>query len=394
MADLLSTKIGKRQLVYTYAAFALNGALALSIGSILPYLKAAYNLSYAFAGLIVSLHSVGNFAAGFLAGTLSVTMGRKKSVLFFNIFFAISYLLIAFGANSWCLALAFFLTGIARGASSNFSNTVINNLAPGRASILNGLHAMFSVGALLFPVVFTILTREKADNWILAVYGMAGVGVLSFVLCVLNPIDEHVEVKTDNKAAEKGLGFFCEPLFYLVTLTLFFYLCIEQGVIGWMVTYFSDSGLLSDSMSQLTGSVMWTMMLIGRLATAWASSRYKKENMLIGMGAAVVLFFFWLLISRSTVTIMAGIAGFGLSMAGIYATTVSFAGRLLKTYPLCWSFILTIASFGSIIMPAIMGAAADNIGIEAGMSSVMIVVVLDFILIVCLRRFLKAGRAV
>ena len=40
MADLLSTKIGKRQLVYTYAAFALNGALALSIGSILPYLKA------------------------------------------------------------------------------------------------------------------------------------------------------------------------------------------------------------------------------------------------------------------------------------------------------------------------------------------------------------------
>lgn len=388
----INTPEGKKQLILTYIPFLLNGLLALSIGSLLPFIREARGLNYAFAGMIVSLHSVGNFISSFFAGAAAMALGRKKSILIFNSCYALSYMLIIFCPYNWAIALAFLMTGLARGASSNFANSTINDLAPGRASYLNGLHAMFSIGALLFPAILTGITKNNPSNWIYAVYMMVTLGILSFIIYVMNPVEDTRTAKKNSQEAKDDtankFGFFKEPLFYLVVLTLFFYLCAEQGVIGWMVTYFSDTGLLNESLSQLTGTIMWAMMLIGRLCTAYATSRYKKENLLLGMSFGVVIFFIWLLLSKSTPMITVGIMGFGLSMAGIYATTVSFAGSIIKKYELCWSFILTLASLGSILMPSIIGAIAEGAGIAAGMSSVAVVVVLDFVLVFSLRRYL------
>ena len=81
---------------------------------------------------------------------------------------------------------------------------------------------------------------------------------------------------------------------------------------------------------------------------------------------------------------MFGIVGFGYSMAGIYPTTVSFAGKLLQKYSMAWSFILTTASFGSILMPSVIGKIAAGAGIAVGMSSVAVVLVIDFVCIIAL----------
>lgn len=147
---------------------------------------------------------------------------------------------------------------------------------------------------------------------------------------------ENDRVEKEKKGG--SFGFFSEPLFYLCVATLFFYLCAEQGVIGWMITYFKDTGFLPASLSQMTASVLWVMILAGRLTTAWLSTRMQKEKLLPIMGVGLVCFFFLLLFSRSTVWIVIGIMGFGYSMAGIYPTTVSFAGNLIEKYPIAWSF--------------------------------------------------------
>jgi fucose permease len=81
---------------------------------------------------------------------------------------------------------------------------------------------------------------------------------------------------------------------------------------------------------------------------------------------------------------MFGIVGFGFTMAGIYPTTVSFSGSIIQKYPLAWSFILTIASLGSIIMPSIIGKIAETAGIAVGMSSVAFVILVDLVLIIVL----------
>ena len=139
-------------------------------------------------------------------------------------------------------------------------------------------------------------------------------------------------------------------------------------------------------------SVLWVMILAGRLTAAALSGKVEKQKLLLVMGIGFVGFFFWLLFSKSTVPIIIGIMGFGYSMAGIYPTTVSFCGRLIQKYSMAWSFILTLASFGSILMPMIIGRIAESAGIAYGMSSIVVVVLIDLALIVALNFYIRRHR--
>ena len=134
------------------------------------------------------------------------------------------------------------------------------------------------------------------------------------------------------------------------------------------------------------------MILVGRLLVAWASTKVHKEKLLVAMGFGLVGFFLLLLLGGSTPLILFGIMGFGFSMAGIYPTVVSFAGRIIQKYSLAWSFMLTSASIGSILMPSIIGRIAETAGITSGMRSVVFVVVLDLCLILILTTYIKKLR--
>ena len=76
-------------------------------------------------------------------------------------------------------------------------------------------------------------------------------------------------------------------------------------------------------------------------------------------------------------------------MAGIYPTTVSFCGTLIQKYAIAWSFILTLASFGSILMPAVIGRVAQYAGIAYAMGLVAIAVAVDLILIAILNLYIS-----
>lgn len=386
----------KRSLVFTYIVFFMNGLMALSVGSIMPYLREARGLDYVFCGLLVSVHSIGNLASSFLAGMLPIAIGRKKSVLVFNAAFPLAYLLILTASQKPFLLLAFLFTGIARGATSNYCNARISSLAPGKVWMLNGLHASFSVGALIFPMMLSLFTRTSDANWVGACVVLLVSGILSWTFYFCMPNDEFNTAKLagkKEKSTASGMGFFREPAFYLTTATLFFYLCAEQGVIGWMITYFKDTNLLTGTLAQMTATVQWLMMLAGRLTVAYFSTKVDKYKMVRLMGIFMAVFFVFLLFAKTPVTIMIGIVGFGFSMAGIYPTTVSFTGKLTEKYPTAWSFILTIASFGSILMPSIVGTIAKNAGLYPGIATITIAVVIDLIVILCMTGYLRNEKS-
>ena len=100
--------------------------------------------------------------------------------------------------------------------------------------MLNGLHASFSVGALIFPMLLSIITSSSDANWISACVIMLACGIASWILYFMMPQDDFNKEKLAKKSkgnADSQMGFLKEPLFYLSTATLFFYLCAEQGVI-------------------------------------------------------------------------------------------------------------------------------------------------------------------
>ena len=84
--DFLNDSNKKKQFLYSYGAYIINGMLALSVGSLLPFIRDARGLEYAFCGLIVSLHSVGNLCSSFISGILPTIIGRKKIFYFLILF--------------------------------------------------------------------------------------------------------------------------------------------------------------------------------------------------------------------------------------------------------------------------------------------------------------------
>ena len=64
--------------------FLIQGIFVLLIGSVLPMMKEEYGLSYQVSGLMISAHSIGNMAAGLLAGLIPMVIGLKQSVLWLN----------------------------------------------------------------------------------------------------------------------------------------------------------------------------------------------------------------------------------------------------------------------------------------------------------------------
>lgn len=367
------SKSDKRQLVFTYILFAFNGVLVLAVGQLMPFIRDAKGLDYVFAGMLVSLHSVGNIVSSFTSGILPVYIGKKRSLLIFAACYCLSFALIIICNNKIGLAVAFLMTGLARGVTTNFCNDNVNRISRANAAYLNILHAMFSIGAFICPIVIAALTATKAQNWRMICVGLCVVGIVSFLIYALMPMENTV--KSRSQGSEKSLGFFKEPVFYICTLTLFFYLCAEQGVIGWLATYFTDTGLLSTSVSQLMSSAMWVMMLVGRLICAWVSRRVPKAKIMLVLAILAMGFFIFLLFAKSTPAIVVGICGFGLSMSGIYPMTVSYSNTTILKYPLSWSFILTIASLGSVLMPSVIGIVAKGFGIAAGLGTIALVVV-------------------
>ena len=64
-------------------------------GSLLPFLRQAYGLSYEVSGLLISCKSVGNLVAMLGSGLLALYLGRRRSALVLAAAAALSYLLLA-----------------------------------------------------------------------------------------------------------------------------------------------------------------------------------------------------------------------------------------------------------------------------------------------------------
>lgn len=369
-----------RTIIQCYYTFFINGVLALIIGSLLPYIRETYHVDYGIAGFLVSAHSIGNLCSSFLGGALPIWLGRKKATLILCLNGIIAFVLMTLTGNSFLLILAFFLTGINRGSISNFNNAIINDVSGGKASALNLLHAVFCTGALLAPFLVLLFVRNNNANWVFAALLMAfGLFTQLIVIWRMN-VPNNYPAKAEN--AKNDWTFLKSKRFLIACGILFSYMCAEQAINGWLVTYLKDTGIMSESFSQIMASLLWGVILVGRLINAALSSRVEKARLLLVNCFAYVIFFILLITARSSVYCVIAIIGIGFFMSGLYPTTIASIGDIASRYPLALSCILTFAGAGAILMPSIVGIAAQHIGILGGMSVVVIAVAISFFFII------------
>ena len=351
-----------------YYVFAVNGLFGMIMGSLLPYISEAYNLSDTVSGSLLSSHYVGNLLASFIAGILPLYLGRKRSIMLLSSFVVAGFLLMIFTGNPFLLLLSFFFTGLSRGSVSNFNNTIINEVSNSSSSALSFLHSIFSIGALLAPYLVIGSVRLVGENgWRLAgavIVVLTSISVFAFSRMKLD------ENRVSKKESVASYDFMKEKTFWILAGMLFFYLCGESTINGWLVKYFVDSGILTIGYSQFLASVLWIGMLVGRLIVASVVDRLPRVPQLYLFTFVTTVLFIVLLSSRNQMVITLTILGLGLSMAGIYPTTIAATGGFIKKYPMAMGVLLVLGGIGSIVMPTITGALSDMFGIFYGMAAI------------------------
>jgi len=362
-----------------FYAFFINGVIALIFGAIMPLILTDYGMGYDEGGMLLSIQSVGNLIASFLGGIVSVYLGRKRAIILLSSMTVLGFFTMIVSSSPAFLLIPFFLTGIGRGSVSNLSNTIVNDVSEEGTAPLNILHTFFAVGAFMAPF-FASWALNRGLSWKFVLGVITVMASIMVILFFTMKIDNSSQDRKDKSERGKiSLDFLKNIDFYLSGGILFFYVGVEYAVNGWIVTYLKDTGIMSTSFAQKILSMLWIIIIFGRLFSAYISRSVDKKTILLASSIGTMFFFVLFLLSSNVWMITACILGLGFCLAGIYPTAVSNVGGVLKGSSLAMGTLLGIAGVGGILMPYITGVVAEKQGIAGGMVAISVAVVLMFV---------------
>ena len=364
LGSFLGVREENRSLLYRiYTIFFVSGAMTTVLGAVLPSLSSEYGLSYGVSGMLLSAHQIGNLFAVFIAGILPYAIGRRWSTAILTSGIVLGLLLMTVTGNPFLLFIAFAFTGIGRGTLSNITNVVVGESAEKKTAGLNFLHASFAVGAFLAPFIVI----ASADlSWRTAPIAIA----LSMLFAI---IAVAMRLKGGKSVKVKGEGGIPRTVgFWLNTFIMFFYLCAEGSLTGWLVTYFQDEGIFPAAVATAMQSFLWIMILLGRLMCAIVSTKMNKSVLILILGLAMTFFFILMITVSNPVVIFLALLGVGFSMSGIYPTTLSSMDTRYNSSTIATGTCIGTATIGAIAMPIIIGQVAERAGLAGGIATISI----------------------
>ena len=344
-----------------YAAFFLSGICAISSGVVVSLLQQRYGLAYGVSGSLISVMSVGNLVAGFLAGVLPSRLGLKTTTLILGTGYTLGYALMGVSGQVWLLTAAFALVGLAKGGAINACTILVGDNVPDRTRGMNTMHSCYACGALLCPFVAAGASAFFGVSGPTNLLAVLGLGLLlAFALAPASLTGRR------QGAARPDWSFCRSRKFWLLTALLFCQNGAETSVTGWLVTYFKDQGILSGAVSPYTVTLLWGATMAGRLYLAFVRPPKNPYTAMMIMGLGCTVFYGGLMLARTQVPALLLLLLFALSIAGMNPTAVACAGKMTSVTSM--GVMLPAAGLGAILMPWVIGLVADAAGLTAGMA--------------------------
>ena len=361
-----------------YFTFFVNGFMTLMLGVVINFVIVDYGIDYGTAGMFVAVHSAGNVAASFLCSYLIGRIGYRRTILLLSPLIPLSYLGITLTPLKLPLFLFFFATGVGRGGISNVNNAVVNECAVGESAPLNILHMFFAVGAFMSPIMASVFTQLEIGWRITVFFGVALCLAMLYVYRTMNFDFMESSVKKQSAPTQTAPGrpYYKIFDFYLAAAILFFYLGAETSINGWLITYLKNMGIVETATAQRLLSILWIVVIFGRLTCAALSKRFVKKTIIFVNTVASAFFFALLLTAKTEAIVTISVIGIGFFFAGVYPTTVANVGTILKGSRKAMATLLAVASLGGILTPALIGVVAKKISLTAGMGLIVATVML------------------
>lgn len=349
----------------TFTMFLMFAMTTDSVGVIIPEVIKAFHLSMTAAGAFhyanMSAIAVAAIALGFLADLL----GRKKTIIFGLILFALNSYLFSV-ANTYSAFIALLIvSGAAIGIFKTGALALIGDISHStleHTSTMNLVEGFFGVGAIIGPaIVARLLVSGVSWKWLYVIAGT--ICVILIVTAALVKYPTTMKATTERINLARTAQLLKNPYALGFSLACFFYVAVECAVYVWLPTYLETNKPSSAFMLAYVVSIFFVLRAGGRFLGAWVLSLWSWTTVLVVFSGAILLCFLGAMFGGPNATVYL-LALSGLFMSVIYPTLNS---KGISCFPksehgAVAGVILFFTCFGAAFGPLAMGAVSDMFG--------------------------------
>ncbi len=345
------------------------GMLILTTNATLSSIIAENGWSDWQGGLLVTLQSTGSIVASLGAGLLLTRFGRKNTLLISLVLGTVGFVGIALSPTPFIMYPLIFLTGLFWGLENAVLNILVAEITDGNAARINLLHSMYAVGAVVAPLMVSAFLGLRL-GWRPPVYIVSLMLAAGFYLTLRLPIPE----KPMAMRAASGDAFRPTPRFVLATSMFFVYVGVEVAACAWLPTFLAEQNPFFVTVRpEVMLSLLWVLMIVGRLIVASVAARLDKSKLLLVESAGFLVGMLGLIfLVRSTPMVILSVAFMGLSMSAIYGTLIANNADLMTGSSIGPGLMLSGGGFGAAVIPLLASIVSDMGGIRLGMQSLLL----------------------
>ena len=350
--------------------------------ALVPHLRSIFDLPYAWAMLAESAFFLAYFVSSSPTSKLIESIGYKKTMVVSLFIQVVGCLLFVPAAKMVSFPLfltAVFIVGAGVTALQTAANPYVAILGPEHSAPirLTLAQALNSVGGTIAPLVAgayiltdpaSTATKAAIANTVrgpyIAIAGgllILGIAVAFMSLPAISQTQEFRPGKEGDPILGRSIWSYKHTVFGAIGI--FLYVGVEVGLASIAVNYFKTQGVDSLKTASFLVSLYWGGALVGRLLGSWMLTVIKSGKLLGIFGFAATFFLLVSMFSSGQVAIWSiVICGFfnSIMFPNIFALGIAGLGPMTSK----GSGLIMTAVVGGAIVPALIGVAADKVGIQ------------------------------
>lgn len=349
-----------------YGMLAYFAYLQAALGPAIPFLRQELNLSYTVAGFHASAMALGMIISGLSADRAAERWGRRP-------IFWIGGAGMALGTILLVVARTPLFTVLGAGLMGALGGMLIVTLQSGlsdrhgerRATAFTESNVVASMGALAAPSLIGAFQGAALGwRWALLVMVLVWIGAFLQFRRVLIPEREDRRLHTAGSKFPKSAQRL-PAQFWLLWSVIFTAVAMEWCMGFWGAAFMRSSTGLTSTGASAAMSIFFGAIVIGRFVGSRLTRRYESMSLML---AALLLVgigfpFFWL--APSIPLTLIGLFITGLGIANLFPLTLAAAvGVASQTADTASARISLAAGVAIFLAPQILGALADQVGIQ------------------------------
>jgi FHS family L-fucose permease-like MFS transporter len=354
----------------TFFMFTMFAMTTDSVGVIIPEVIKAFHLSMTSAGAFHYANMAAIAIAAISLGFLADLMGRKKTIIFGLVLFALNSYLFSIANSYSVFILLLVVSGAAIGIFKTGALALIGDISHStmeHTSTMNLVEGFFGIGAIIGPaIVAHLLLVGISWKWLYVIAGT--ICVLLIVTASIVKYPRTRKTRTESTSLSRTLHLVKNPYALGFSLACFLYVAVECAIYVWLPTYLKDNKPSSLFMATYVVSIFFILRAGGRFLGAWVLNRWTWTRVLAVFTGAILLCFLGAMFGGPNAAVYL-LAFSGIFMSVIYPTLNS---KGISCFPksehgAIAGIILFFTCGGAALGPLAMGVVSDMFGgLKAG----------------------------